>query len=116
MIKEITQTFEVRGEIIVIKALAKFDEKGNLVYDKVLDDIAMEKIYSIYRERMGYYSLEMIRQLIFYFAGGYEKASEISGMSQLNLKLLCSGSLATKNEEEKLELIEKAGSYYKTKS
>lgn len=110
MIKKITQTFEVRGEIIIITALAKFDDSGNLIYDKVLDDVAMEKIYNIYRERMGYYSLEMIRQLIFYYAGGYEKASEISGLSKLSLKLLCSGSLATQYEEDRLELIAKAGS------
>lgn len=110
MIKKITQTFEVRGEIIIITALAKFDDSGNLVYDKVLDDVAMEKIYNIYRERMGYYSLEMIRQLIFYYAGGYEKASEISGLSKLSLKLLCNGSLATQYEEDRLELIAKAGS------
>lgn len=110
MIKKITQTFEVRGEIIIITALAKFDDSGNLMYDKVLDDVAMEKIYNIYRERMGYYSLEMIRQLIFYYAGGYEKASEISGLSKLSLKLLCSGSLATQYEEDRLELIAKAGS------
>lgn len=107
MIKRITQTFEVRGEIIIITALAKFDDLGNLVYDKVLDDIAIEKIYNIYRERMGYYSLEMIRQLIFYYAGGYEKASEISGLSKLSLKLLCNGSLATQHEEDRLELISK---------
>lgn len=110
MIKKITQTFEVRGEIIIITALAKFDDSGNLIYDKVLDDVAMEKIYNIYRERMGYYSLEMIRQLIFYYAGGYEKASEISGLSKLSLKLLCNGSLATQYEEDRLELITKAGS------
>lgn len=110
MIKKITQTFEVRGEIIIITALAKFDDSGNLIYDKVLDDVAMEKIYNIYRERMGYYSLEMIRQLIFYYAGGYEKASEISGLSKLSLKLLCNGSLATEYEEDRLELIAKAGS------
>lgn len=108
MIKKITQTFEVRGEIITIEALAKFDEEGNLLYDKVLDDIAMNKLYNIYRERMGYYSLEMIHQLIFYFAGGYDKAVEISGLSKISLQLLCSGSLATKYEEERLELLEKA--------
>ena len=110
MIKKITQTFEVRGEIIIITALAKFDDSGNLIYDKVFDDVAMEKIYNIYRERMGYYSLEMIRQLIFYYAGGYDKASEISGLSKLSLKLLCNGSLATQYEEDRLELIAKAGS------
>ena len=109
MIKKITQTFEVRGEIIIIKEFAKFDDSGNLIYDKVLDDIAMNKIYEIYRERVGYYSLEMIRQLIFYYAGGYEKASEISGLSKLSLKLLCNGSLATQYEEDRLELIVKAG-------
>ena len=109
MIKKITQTFEVRGEIIIIEEFAKFDDSGNLMYDRVLDDIAMHKIYEIYRERMGYYSLGMIRQLVFYYAGGYEKASEISGLSKLSLKLLCNGSLATQCEEEKLELIAKSG-------
>ena len=79
------------------------------MYDRVLDDIAMHKIYEIYRERMGYYNLGMIRQLVFYYAGGYEKASEISGLSKLSLKLLCNGSLATQFEEEKLELIAKSG-------
>lgn len=47
MIKRITQTFEVRGEIIIIKEFAKFDDSGNLIYDKTLDDIAMHKIYEI---------------------------------------------------------------------
>lgn len=109
MIKKMTQTFEVRGETITIKEFAKFDDSGNLIYDKALDDIAMDKISEIYRERMGYYSPEMIRQLIFYYMGGYDKASEISGLSKLSLKLLCNGRLATQEEEDRLELIAKAG-------
>lgn len=76
MIKKITQTFEVRGEIIVITALAKFDDSGSLIYDKALDDIATEVLQHNMKKTDWNLSL---KQVLYYKVRGWSHNIYING-------------------------------------
>ena len=105
-IKDDEQVFSIRGVDILVTAPARFDVATNeMVYDQKLDDEAIEKAYAIYRERNGYLSPKLIRDMRKNLGISQRDFATLMGWSQTTVVMYENGSLPTNNNNNQLKMI-----------
>jgi len=104
--KDYEQVFSIRGEDILVNAPAKFDAATDeMLYDQALDDDAIERAHDIYREKNGYLSPKLIREMREKMGISQRDFAILMGWSQTTIVMYESGSLPTNNNNNQLKMI-----------
>lgn len=116
-IKDYTQVFTIRGDEIEITAPALFDSQSNeLLYDKDLDDSAIEMANEQYRQKHNFISSNQIKELRKRIGIGGRDFATLMGWSPTTIVMYENGALPTKNNSDQLKRIyenpETISSYY----
>lgn len=94
IIKNIEETYKIRGENITIKALAKFDTETNKeVFDERLDNVAINQAFDIYRQRHNIISPKEIRDLRRQYGLSQRDFATLLGVSSEAIVIYETGSL-----------------------
>lgn len=94
IIKNIKETYKIRGENITIKALAKFDTETNKeVFDERLDNVAINQAFDIYRQRHNIISPKEIRDLRRQYGLSQRDFATLLGVSSEAIVIYETGSL-----------------------
>jgi len=105
-IKDYEQVFSIRGEEISVIAPARFDSITNeMLYDRKLDDWAIEKAHDIYRENNNYLTPELIRKMRENIGISQRDFATLMGWSQTTIVMYENGSLPTNNNNNQLKMI-----------
>lgn len=94
IIKNIKETYKIRGENITIKALAKFDAETNKeAFDERLDNAAINQAFDIYRQRHDIISPKEIRDLRRQYGLSQRDFATLLGISSEAIVIYETGSL-----------------------
>jgi len=105
-VKDYEQIFSIRGEEILVVAPARFDFLTNeMLYDRELDDSAIEKAHEIYRKNNGYLTPELIREMRDKIGISQRDFATLMGWSQTTIVMYENGSLPTTNNNNQLKMI-----------
>ena len=105
-IKDYELTFTIRGDEIKIIAPARFDSKTNeLLYDKELDDAAIEMANEQYRRNNGFLSISQIKEIRSNIGLSGRDFATLMGWSPTTIVMYENGALPTTNNNEQLKLI-----------
>jgi len=105
-IKDYRQIFSIRGVDICVTAPAKFDvATDELLYDKGLDDSAIEKANDVYRDIKGYLSPSLIREMRERIGISQRDFATLMGWSQTTIVMYEGGSLPTNNNNNQLKIF-----------
>jgi putative zinc finger/helix-turn-helix YgiT family protein len=99
-------TFEIRGHVYKVEALARFDvETNELVYDEELDDQAIEKAQNMYRKEFGYIFPSEIIQYRAKLGITQREFAKVLGWSQTTIALYEKGALPSENNNNLLKSL-----------
>lgn len=105
-IKDHRQFFSIRGVDLCVTAPAKFDSTTDeMLYDKELDDCAIEKAHDLYREIKGYLSPQSIREIRKSIGISQRDFATLLGWSQTTIVMYENGSLPTNNNNSQLKIL-----------
>lgn len=119
IIKNINETYKIRGENITIKALAKFDvETNRQVFDEKLDNAAINQAFDIYRHEHDIISPKEIKNLRKQYGLSQQDFAALLGISSEAIAIYETGSLPNNvNNAILLDLEkhpQKINAYYKS--
>lgn len=120
IIKEIEETYKIRGENIKIKAKAKFDKNTNeQIFDEKLDNNAIKKAFDVYRKNHNIISPKRIKDLREKFGLSQRDFATLLGVSPTTIAVYETGSLPNESNNFILTGLEedpqKIAEYYKSR-